>query len=114
MVGTTNKSMAAMCGAWLCRKVLPALTRRIAFLGHVLGDGRLSDRKAELEQFTVNMRRAPKHILNAHPPDQRPQVRIDLRPASQRARFPAPIAAKAGTMPAHKCLVPDDRHGLED
>jgi hypothetical protein len=21
-VGTTNKSMAAMCGAWLCRKVL--------------------------------------------------------------------------------------------
>jgi hypothetical protein len=32
----------------------PALTRRIAFLGHVLGDGRLSDRKAELEQFTVN------------------------------------------------------------
>jgi hypothetical protein len=34
--------------------------------------------------------------------------------AAQRARFPAPIPAKAGTMPAHKRLGPDDRHGLED
>jgi hypothetical protein len=58
--------------------------------------------------------RAPKHILNAHPPDQRLQVRIDLRPAAQGARFPAPIPAKAGTMPAHKCLGPDDRNSVED
>jgi len=33
----------------------PALTR-VAFLGHVLGDGRLSHRKAELEQFAMNAR----------------------------------------------------------
>ncbi len=62
----------------------------------------------------MNVRRTPKRILNAHPSDQRPQIRIDLRPASQGARFPAPIAAKAGTMPAHKGLGPDDRHGRED
>jgi uncharacterized membrane protein YeaQ/YmgE (transglycosylase-associated protein family) len=53
-------------------------------------------------------------ILNAHPSDQRLQIGIDLRPAAQGARFPAPIAAKAGTMPAHKRLGPDDRHHLED
>ena len=62
----------------------------------------------------MNVRRTPKRILNGHPSDQRPQIRIDLRPASQGARFPAPIAAKAGTMPAHKGLGPDDRHGRED
>src|SRR2546430_3759463 len=92
----------------------PALSGRVRSFGHILGDGRLSDRKAELEQLTMNVRRTPKHILHAHPSDQRPQIRIDLRPASQGTRFPAPIAAKAGTMPAHKRLGPDDDHGLED
>src|SRR5882762_4300776 len=38
----------------------------------------------------------------------------DLPSASQGAGFPAPIAAKAGTMPAHQRLRPDNRHGLED
>src|SRR4029450_11260844 len=92
----------------------PILWGRVRSLGHILGDGRLSDRKAELEQLTMNVRGTPKSILNAHPSDQRPQLRIDLRPAAERARFPSPIAAKAGTMPAHKGLGPDDRHGLED
>jgi hypothetical protein len=45
---------------------------------------------------------------------RRPQLCIDLRPASQGARFPAPTPAKAGTMPAHKCLGPDDRNSVED
>ena len=81
--------------------------------GHIRGDGRLSDRKAELEQLTMNVQRTPKQVVNTHPSDQRPQIGIDLRPASQGARCPAPIAAKAGTMPAHKGLGPDDRHGLE-
>src|SRR6266511_1164836 len=38
-------------------------------------DGRLSDRKAELEQLTMNVRGTPKQVVNAHPPDQRPQIR---------------------------------------
>jgi hypothetical protein len=33
----------------------------------------------------------PKRILNAHPSDQRPQIRIDLRPASQMVGVPIPI-----------------------
>jgi hypothetical protein len=45
--------------------------------------------EAELKQLTMNVRRTPKRILNAHPSDQRPQIRIDLGPASRRARFPA-------------------------
>jgi hypothetical protein len=42
----------------------------------------LSDGKAELEQFAVDARRTPKGILDAHPPDQRSQFRLDLRPPS--------------------------------
>src|SRR5258706_2253445 len=61
-----------------------------------------------------NARRAPKPVLNAHLSDQRPQTGIDPWPASRIARFPAPIAAKASTMPANKRLGPDDHHGLED
>src|SRR6266487_1701435 len=44
----------------------------------------------------------------------RPQISTDLRPASQVPRFPTPVAAKTGTMPAHQGLRPNDLDGLED
>jgi hypothetical protein len=56
----------------------------------------------------------PKHILDAHPPDQRPQFPTNQRPASGIPRLPAPVPTKARTMPAHQCLGPNDRDGLED
>jgi hypothetical protein len=56
----------------------------------------------------------PKPIVHAHPPDQRPQIRTDLRPTSRGGGFPAPVAAKSSAMPAHKGLWPNDHHGLED
>src|SRR5215471_12693849 len=81
---------------------------------HVLGDGRLRHRKAELEQLAMDARRPPKCILSAYPPDQCPKIGIDLWPASKTARFPPPVATKTGAMPAHEGLGPDDRDGLED
>jgi hypothetical protein len=57
----------------------PSLAWRSTTLDHILGHRRLSDLKAELEQFAVDARCAPKRVLDAHPPDQRPQVRVDLR-----------------------------------
>src|SRR5262245_32892454 len=92
----------------------PALSGRATSLDHILGNGRLSDGKTELEQLTMNALGIPKRILNAHSSDQRPQIRVDLRPAAQGAGFPAPIVAKAGSMPAHDGLGPDDRYGLEN
>ena len=83
MVGTTIHGS----DVWhmVAQKGTPALTARAAvYLGHVFGDGRLSHREAELEQFAMNARRAPKHILNTHPSDQRPQTGIDARPALRR------------------------------
>jgi hypothetical protein len=51
-------------------------------LDHVLGDARLSQFKPELEQFAVDARRTPERVLDAHSPDQRAQVRFDLRAPS--------------------------------
>src|SRR3984957_15451753 len=92
----------------------PSLAGRRPSFDHVLGDARLRDLKPELEQFAVNARRAPQRILHAHPPDQRAQLRVDLRSPSLWARLPTPVAAKAGPVPTHECLGPDDRENLQD
>src|SRR5450756_2495396 len=73
------------------QKGAPPLTWKPTSLDHVFGDARLGDFKPKLEQFTMNTRRSPKRVLDAHPPDQRMQVRINLRPPSPWARFPTPI-----------------------
>ena len=92
----------------------PSRGRRSASLDHILRDAGLSDLKAELEQLAMDARRSPQRIVNAHPPDQRAQVRVDLRPASKRAGFPTPVPAEAGSMPSHEGLGADNRDGLED
>ncbi len=91
----------------------PSLTWRSTPLDHVFGDARLRDLKPELEQFAVDTRRSPERVLDAHLPDQRAEVRFDLRPPSPRARLPTPVAAKAGTMPPHERLRLDDREDLQ-
>src|SRR6266478_1956153 len=62
----------------------------------------------------MDTRSAPQRIVNAHPLDQRAQVRVELRSTSKGAGFPLPISPEAGPVPAHKGLRPDDRDGLED
>src|SRR5450631_3900888 len=92
----------------------PSLTGRPPAFDHVLGDARLRDLKPELEQFAVDAWRAPKRVLNTHPPDQYAELRLDLRPPSPRTRPPTPVATKAGTMPLHEGLRTDDREDLQD
>ena len=87
---------------------------RSASLDHVLRDAGLSDLKAELEQLAMDARRSPQRIVVAHPPDQRSQVRVDLRPASKGAGFPTPVPAEAGSVPSHEGLGADDCDDLED
>src|SRR5712671_85311 len=114
IVGTTNRSMAAMSGAWFRRKVRHPWLGGPPSFDHVLGDARLRDLKPELEQFAVDAWRAPKRIFDAHSPDQRAQLRFDLRSPSQWARLPTPVAAKAGPVPTHERLGPDDCENLQD
>src|SRR5260221_7316650 len=92
----------------------PSLAGRPPPFDHVLGDARLLDLKPELEQFAVNAWRTPKRILHAHPPDQRAQLRVDLRSPSQWERLPTPVAAKAGPVPTHERLGLDNCENLQD
>jgi hypothetical protein len=79
----------------------PSLGGRFASLDHIRGAG-LSDLKAELEQLAMDARGTPQRIVNAHPPDQRSQVCIDLRPASKGTGFPSPVPAEAGSVPSRQ------------
>src|SRR3984957_12530105 len=106
-----NKSMAAMSGAWLRKKVRHPWLGRARRLTMYLAT---LDFKPELEQFAVDAWRAPKRIFDAHPPDQYAQLRVDLRSPSLWARLPAPVAANAGPVPTHECLGPDDCENLQD
>src|ERR1019366_8296055 len=92
----------------------PSLAWRPASLDHVLGDAGLRDLKPKFEKFAVDAWRAPKRVLHAHLPDQRAQPRLDLRPPFRRARLPAPITAKACSMPMHDRLGADDHEDLQD
>src|SRR6195256_6494675 len=92
----------------------PSLAGRPSPFDQVLGDARLRDLKPELEQFAVNAWRAPKRIFDAHPLDQYAQRRVNLRSPSRWARLPTPIATKAGPMPTHERLGPDDCENLQD
>src|SRR5258707_529056 len=92
----------------------PSLAGRPPSFDHVLRDARLRDLKPELEQFAVNAWRAPKRIFDAHPLDQYAQFRVDLRSPSLWARLPTPVAARAGPVPTHERLGPDDCENLQD
>jgi hypothetical protein len=83
----------------------PSLGRRSTSLDHVLRDAGLTDLEAELEKLAMNARRSPQRIFRAHPPDQRAQIRGDLRPASKRAGFPPPVTTEAGPMPPSRHKV---------
>src|SRR5262249_711857 len=92
----------------------PSLTWRSLPLDHVLGHRRLGAPKAELEQVAVNAWRSPQWVLDAYPPNQCAQLRINLRPPSKGARLPTPVATKAGTMPTDQGLGADDGDDLQD
>jgi hypothetical protein len=62
----------------------------------------------------MDARGTPQRIVNAHPPDQRAQVCVDLRPASKGTGFPTPVPAEAGSVPSHEGLGADNRDGLEN
>src|ERR1700726_4365731 len=83
-------------------------------LDQVFGDTRLRQVKPKLEQFPMDAWGSPKRILDAHAPDQHAQLDLDLWPPSPSAPLPTPITAKAGLMPTHEGVGPDDCEDLKD
>src|SRR5438445_6728943 len=105
--------MAAMSGAWLRRKV------RHPWLG---GPRRLTMYLATLDCANSNpslssspwMRGAPQSGFSTLIRRISAQLGLDLWPPSQSARLPTPITAKAGLMPTHEGVGPDDCEDLKD
>src|SRR6202165_862480 len=98
----------------IAEKRPPALRRWPRVAAHVPSDRRLGDLEAELEQLTVNTRRAPQGVRTAHLANERAQLSRDLRSANTVAGSPAPIRPEPSTVPANDGLRPDDRNHLKD
>src|SRR5580693_2583818 len=96
----------------IAEKRPPALRRWPRVAAHVPSDRRLRDLEAELEQLTMNTRRAPKRVRTAHLANERAQLGRDFRSANTVAGSPAPIRPKPSTVPANDGLRPDDRNHL--
>ncbi len=96
----------------IAEKRPPALRRWPRVAAHVPSDRRLGDLEAELEQLTMNTRRAPKCVRTAHLANERAQLSRDLRSADTVAGSPAPIRPKPSTVPANDGLRPDNRNHL--
>ncbi len=82
------------------KKRLPPLRWRASSPRHILRHARLSDIDAELEQFSMDPRRAPQRIGNAYLADQPTDLQRHSRPAGTASRPPAPIEPKTDAMPA--------------
>jgi len=68
----------------------------------ILADTGFANIDAELEQFTVNARCAPKRILATQPTDQFPDVLWNRRaPRLPASDFPGPEQTKAPAVPSN-------------
>src|SRR6476646_8696436 len=59
----------------IVEECLPSLGRRASSPGHILGHTRLPDFDGELEQLSMDPRRSPQRISNAHLADKLAYVR---------------------------------------
>src|SRR6202171_4928770 len=80
-------------------KGLPALGRRVSSPDHILGHARLSDIDAELEKLSMDPRRSPQWVCNAHLSDQPAYFERHRWSTATRSRLPAPVRSEPGTVP---------------
>ena len=96
----------------IMKERLPTLRWRASSLGHILRHARLSDIDAKLEQFSIDPRRTPQWIGNAHLAGQPADLQRHSRPATTASRLPAPKTPKPRTMPADDGARFDDRQRI--
>src|SRR6202047_3537248 len=77
----------------------PALGWRVSSPGHVLGHAGLSDTDADLEEFSMDPRRSPQRIGNAHLADKLAYLRRYGWPATTAPRLPPPVRSEPGAVP---------------
>src|SRR4026209_2438970 len=78
---------------------------------HVLGNGRLACRDAQLLQLPVNPRCTPERTLGGQPAAQGAYVGWYTRPSVALSTLPPPEQAKPSPVPCDDSLRLDDDHG---
>src|SRR3979409_2129519 len=83
----------------IVEKGLPALGRRPSTPGHILGYARLTDIDTELEKLSMDPRRSPQWVCDAHLSDQPAYFRRHRRSTATRSQLPAPVRSESGAVP---------------
>src|ERR1700687_6218852 len=91
----------------------PALGWRVSSHGHVLGHAGLSDIDADLEEFSMDPRRSPQRIGNAHLADKLAYLRRYSWSATTAPRLPPPVRSEPGAVPFNHGLRLHDRQGAQ-
>src|ERR1700683_363767 len=91
----------------------PALRWRDSSLSHVLGHAGLSDIDAELEEFSMDPRRSPQRIGNAHLADELAYLRRYSWSATTVPRLPPPVRSEPGAVPFNHGLRLHNRQGAQ-
>ena len=92
----------------VAKKRLPSLGRRSPPPSHVLGNRRLPDIDAKLEQFAMDPWRAPERVGDADVSDQLPDVHRHFRTTTTPTRPPSPIQAKTSAVPTNHGFRPNN------
>src|SRR5882672_8542049 len=96
----------------IVEECLPSLGPRASSPGHILGHTRLPDFDPELEQLSMDPRRSPQRISNAHLADKLAYLRRYIWSATTTSRLPAPIRSETRAMPTDDCIRFNDRQRI--
>src|SRR5271168_2393670 len=113
IVGTTNRSIAAMPSAWLCKNVFQPCDGGSRLLTIYLATLVCPISMPSLRSSPWIPRRSPQRIGNAHLADKLAYLRRYNWPATTAPRLPPPIRSEPGAVPFNHGLRLHDRQGAQ-
>ena len=96
----------------ITKERFPSLRGRRPPPCHIFGHASLTDIDAQLEQFTVNPRRSPSLVLDAHLTDQVANFQWHDWATAAASRLPAPVQSETCPMPTDHGVWPHYRQGI--
>jgi hypothetical protein len=96
----------------IAKERLPTLRRWFSSLDHILGHTRLPDFDADLEQLSMDPRRSPQRVGNAHLADKPAYLLRYSWSATTMFRVPAPMRSETRAMPTDDGIRLDNRQRI--
>src|ERR1700721_400708 len=97
----------------VAKERLPSLRGRGPPPRHILGHAGLADLDAELEKLSMDTRRSPQRVRDAHLADQPANFQRYGRSTAAVPRFPAPIQSETATVPTDPGVRLHNRQRLD-